>query len=509
MLILGPFVTARGCTSWCHWSDENCEKDPCVDCPRCQQLSRESKGPPVPPLVQKAAVAPDDPLIEYSGYLQLEVTRERATFERAYISNRIYSRNPGFKENPGARIRWRTDAQRVVVDLDYLEQCDESCPMDANRGCYARRVCYCHCRVRLFRDGDQEELFSRIQSGGKYGPGHFELPVVPYQASPTMHEYMMVLPWCASVAFRGIALESEASAPVPQLMALTPPPPRPRYVAWGDSITHGWCGNESYPARIARLNQWEPFNMGIQGMTMAAEVGHGIAGLKGDLYTLMVGANDCTGNGLGGFGSRMHEMLRTLRAALPHAVLVVLTPVEFGGCRIEPFREALRSGVSGLAAADSGVLLMEGKHLIPRGDFIEDGNPHPTSNGMVEMALNFNAELGFSQTRFQLRGCDPMRLQVMLPPNRDFVVYSGPSVELAHGEATRLRNTASCQPCCWRSFMVSPQSSLRGKTDATGVATVVLKGACDATAWQVMDLATCHTRSLATSNSDLAHAGTR
>merc|ERR1712194_629301 len=42
--------------------------------------------------------------------------------------------------------------------------------------------------------------------------------------------------------------------------------------------------------------------------------------------------------------------------------------------------------------------------------------------------------------------------------------------------------------------MVTPQSSVRGKTDAKGGATGVLKGSCDATSWQVIDLATCHPR---------------
>ena len=243
MLLLGPYLVSAGggCTSWCHWDDANCEKEACEDCPRCKQLG----GPPAgqPALVQKSTVAPTDPRLEYSGYVHLEVTSELATFDRLYSDT--LGRNPAAKENPGARVRWRTDAQRVVVNLDYREQCDELCPMDVNRGCYGRHICYCHCRARLFVDGDQQELYSRIKADGRYGPGKFELPVIKYRESPEVHEYLMVLPWCAAVALRGITLESEADAPAPQLVALAPAPPRMRYVAWGDSITHGWCGNES------------------------------------------------------------------------------------------------------------------------------------------------------------------------------------------------------------------------------------------------------------------------
>ena len=414
MLLLGPcLVAGGGCTSWCHWEDANCEKEACEDCSRCKQLSGSSGQPA---LVQKSTVAPNDPLLEYSGYVHLEVTSELATFDRLYSDT--LGRNPAAKENPGARVRWRTDAQRVIVNLDYREQCDELCPMDTNRGCYGRHICYCHCRARLFVDGDQQELYSRIRADRRYGPGKFELPVVKYRESPEAHEYLMVLPWCAAVAFRGITLESEADAPKPQLEDLLPSPPRLRYVAWGDSITHGWCGNETYPEQISRLNQWEPFNVAIQGMTMDSSLAHAIAGLKGDLYTFMVGANDCVSQsgGLSGFGRQMGEMLRIVRAAQPNAVLAVLTPVEFGTCGIEPFREALRRQVGGLSA-DSGIVLLEGRQLIPRSDFIELGNPHPNPIGMVEMGLNLNAELGFSQTRYQLLGCQPalsLRVQLQL-----------------------------------------------------------------------------------------------
>ena len=83
MLLLGPYVvSSRGCTSWCHWDDANCEKEVCEDCPRCKQLS----GPPAgqPALVQKSTVPPNDPLLEYAGYVHRVVTSESATFDRMY-----------------------------------------------------------------------------------------------------------------------------------------------------------------------------------------------------------------------------------------------------------------------------------------------------------------------------------------------------------------------------------------------------------------------------------------
>ena len=123
MLLLWPCLVSAGggCSSWCHWDDANCEKEACEDCLRCKQLG----GPPAgqPALVQKSTVGPNDPLLEYSGYVHLQVTSELATFDRLYSDT--LGRNPAAKENPGARVRWRTDAQRVVANLDYREQCDE------------------------------------------------------------------------------------------------------------------------------------------------------------------------------------------------------------------------------------------------------------------------------------------------------------------------------------------------------------------------------------------------
>jgi len=486
---LTSVVSGSGCQSWCHWDDANCGKDECEPCPRCKELN----GPPAgaPPLLQNGQIPPNDRLFEYSGYVHVSVNGEHASFDRQYSPSLMPRFAAAAEENPGTQIKWRTDAQRVTVKLDYVHQCDEKCPPDVNRGCYARNLCHCHCAVRIFLDGEQNEVYLRPRADGKYGPGNFDVVPMKYQPSATPHVYKLFLPWCAVVSFRGLTLESAADAPPTQLMELPPAPPRLRYAAWGDSITHGWCGNESYPGHIARINNWEAVNLGIQGLSLIDGLGNGIAAVGADLITLMIGANDCSMNGLGGFGSRMHELLRTIRAKQPQVVLAVVTPIEMA-CRLEPFRQALRDGVSDMLAADRGVVLIEGKGLVPKSDFIQGGNPHPNINGMREMGLNLNAELGYAKSLFQLLSCSPMRLQVMVTPGGAFTVFSGPSVDVGSRQATRISDADTCRPCCWRSFMVSPQRSFRGRADQSGQATVVLDGSCETTSWQVLDLSNCH-----------------
>lgn len=482
-------VSGSGCTSWCHWDDANCGKDECDDCQRCKELN----GPPAgaPPLVHNVQIPPNDPHFEYSGYVHVSVTGEHATFDRQYSPSLMPKFAAAAEENPGTQIKWYTDAQRVTVKLDYVHQCDEKCPPDVNRGCYARNLCHCHCAVRIFLDGEQNEVYLRPRADGKYGPGKFDVVPMKYQPSATPHVYTLVLPWCAAVSFRGLSLESAADHPATQLVELPPAPPRLRYAAWGDSITHGWCGNESYPGQIARMNSWEAVNLGIQGLSLIDGLGSGIAAVGADLITLMIGANDCSMGGLGGFGRRMHELLRTIRAKQPQVVLAVVTPIEMA-CGLEPFRQQLRDRVGEMLAADRGVVLIEGKSLVPKSDFIEGGNPHPNVQGMREMGLNLNAELGYAKSLYQLLSCSPMRLQVMVTPGAAFTVFSGPNVEVRSRQATRIGDADTCRPCCWRSFMVSPQHSFRGKADQSGQATVVLDGSCEATSWQVLDLSNCH-----------------
>ena len=89
------------------------------------------------------------------------------------------------------------------------------------------------------------------ENRAQWDKGDVTVEVLPFAPSPAPERVVeVVLPWCASITFRGIELHSEASAPAPRVCADTPPPRRV-YAAIGDSITHGWCGNVTYPTELA------------------------------------------------------------------------------------------------------------------------------------------------------------------------------------------------------------------------------------------------------------------
>ena len=151
----------------------------------------------------------------------------------------------------------------------------------------------------------------------------------------------------------------------------------PRYVAWGDSITHGWCGSDSYPQMIAQWNGWEPLNLGFQGWGLGtgsdAEVGTGIA-QQADahgLATMMIGSNNC------GQSDHVHDQMRDLlnafRALQPDLPLAVVTPPYWDHrCpAMEEVRSKLRQAVKARLPADKRLILVEGRALVPPEYFID------------------------------------------------------------------------------------------------------------------------------------------
>ena len=74
---------------------------------------------------------------------------------------------------------------------------------------------------------------------------------------------------------------------------LLPPPPARSFVyaAYGDSITHGWCGATPYPELIAARHGWQSVNLGIPGMG-AVGGAHGAIAAGAQLVSVAIGIND-------------------------------------------------------------------------------------------------------------------------------------------------------------------------------------------------------------------------
>lgn len=104
-------------------------------------------------------ITPDDPRITYSGYVQKEVDSTRARFPRLYADNLLGFRDSAY-QSPGTSVRWRTNAEHVVVVLQYLgteNHCSESCAIRTDNGqCYSAQ-CHAQCSVLLYVDGELQE----------------------------------------------------------------------------------------------------------------------------------------------------------------------------------------------------------------------------------------------------------------------------------------------------------------------------------------------------------------
>jgi len=277
-----------------------------------------------------------------------------------------------------------------------------------------------------------------------------------------------------------------------------------RYVAYGDSITHGFCGaDDSYPEQIAELNEWEPINLGIQGLpaSFGAQWRHGeaIAQLHPDLVTIMIGVNDCFSHPDDGrpgpsVGTNVGEIVDGIRAAEPEVPIAVVTPIRpvllYSHWRagIEELREQIQSAVERrVSNGDGHLMAVEGQSFVPAEHMFE--GIHPTTQGYKDLAHNLNAELGFSRVVFQLASCSPLSLWLSgLTPGGRFIVYFSKRLL---SSVDRFGTVAT--ECDGRGIMLAPDDKTEGKADAAGSAAHMVHsaGTCEGATWQVLDVQSC------------------
>ena len=349
----------------------------CTGCDACKKLiASDDEGPVPPELTYRAQVAPNSPMLRFAGFAHLHMDNERAFFDNRFTEEAANDDPP--TPSPGASISWRTDAERVIATLHYARMCDENCPTDQGK-CYMRGDCRCACRVKLLVDGKEA---SWEQDGGhpKKGrilPGPLRIEVM-YQQARVQHDYELILPWCAmGIDFRGLTLQSRGpgthASPLP-----VPLPAKLRHIAFGDSITAGWCGDEaSYPEYLAQWNGWEPVNVAVPGLALMYNtfrwldpnaIGEGLARLRGAtrgdaLVTVMIGTNDCGSGEEKETGNQLTLILDALRKAHAHVPVAVITPI--GGYCDDMERVRKSIAAAALSRHDPHLVLIDGLPLLP------------------------------------------------------------------------------------------------------------------------------------------------
>ena len=176
---------------------------------------------------------------------------------------------------------------------------------------------------------------------------------------------------------------------------------RPRYLAVGDSITHG-SGmprtDQAYPWILAEDKGWHLFNLGVSGSRVTPVFGSMFDSEPLDVVTILWGHNDFTAvNNLPLFISNYEEFLTNLRQNHPTTpiycmTLTASTVEEEGsnGYTRQQYRQAVRDIVAARqAAGDDHIHVIEGLEISSTDDlrdtvhFSEAGNANVAANLMA------------------------------------------------------------------------------------------------------------------------------
>jgi lysophospholipase L1-like esterase len=315
-------------------------------------------------------ISPDNPALQYRGCARVNATAERARFDR------LVKEASGFRyDTSGVRIFFRTNATSVFARLC----CNQL---------HTRRDAVNGVGV-LFVNGTRCGTYN---VDGKTADA-VRVPVLQ-ETIATTREIEIWLPYGESVDFAGLAVNNEARFFPPSACAW------PRYVAYGDSITHGFHASDptlTYPALLAAAKNWELINLGVGSRTASASDGQVIGSVSAGAITIAIGTNDYLGNiPRGQFKADVNGMLRNIRAAQPTTPIWLITPLwhteswhpsrspNGRNLRLDDYRKVLRE--IAVAANDPRLHLIEGTELIPAdASFFTDGI-HPNDKGFRCMA---------------------------------------------------------------------------------------------------------------------------
>lgn len=316
-------------------------------------------------------VAATDPRVQFSDTLQT-IRDEHAG--AVHFDRVLDGPGRGFRWNsPGARMSWRTDSATVRVRLRYT----------------ARHTGASRNSLGVFRvdgRGDPAWTFTRPAAG------EAEVTVMLLAAGErTWHDYEMIMPYGDSVEVLGVEVAAGAR------WAPARARPETRYVAFGDSVTHGFTATEvtrSYPFQVAERNGWELVNLGIGGRGTHGPDGAFLAGVEADVISVAIGVNDWQGGAdLEGFRANYTQLVTDLRRGHPAAPLFLITPLwvppEWNppGVRypLERYREVIREVAE--ACADPRLTVIEGPTLIDHEPALFDRVAvHPNDAGFAQMA---------------------------------------------------------------------------------------------------------------------------
>lgn len=329
-------------------------------------------------------ISPDDPRLSYSDYVNKEVIRTpegkpRVRFDRVLQHARNYN-----KDNPGARLRFRTDAKAVTVHLYYNEL--HTSPSARNGvGVW-----------RIDGKGREEWQFNSREKRTKRAP---EKVALPLPADGKFHDYEVILPYGDAVDVDGVEVNDGAK--------FATPAPRPQYrvVFHGDSVTHGHTASRidrTYPWLIGEKKNWQIINTALGGLSSPGLQPAAIASIPMDRLVVMIGVNDWQGGRPPkAYADSVVKFLREFRRRCPETPVALITPLWVGPkwrpksvkFELPEYRRAVEEAVKQLA--DPRVKVIDGDALIDHDaeQYFTSVAVHPNDAGFAQLAERLARQL--------------------------------------------------------------------------------------------------------------------
>ena len=333
-------------------------------------------------------IAPDDAHLAYSDYVHLELvpspldpSARLARFDRL-----LDQPAKGYRwDNPGARLRFRTDASSVKALL-YFNELHISTSARNSNGLYridgARQPQWTFHTKTTQPKREPETVAVTMTAGGPAG----------------FHDYELILPYGDSVDFQGVEVNAGARFEAP------PTRPATRYLAYGDSITHGFTASavdKNYAFLVAEKNGWQLLNLGLGGRASTPSDGKVVASLHADVISVFMGANDWQGGvPPERYRANMMAFFDAIRAAQPTVPIYYLTSLWVAPswnpkaqvADLETYRRVAREIVA--ARHDPNLHLVEGPELIDHEIALFDATPvHPNDQGFAQMAERLASQM--------------------------------------------------------------------------------------------------------------------
>lgn len=333
-------------------------------------------------------VAPDDASIGYSDYVHMEfVPSPVAPSARLARFDRVLDiPGKGYRwDSPGARIRFRTNATSVKALL-YFNELHTSASARNSNGLYL-----------IDGSGKSGWTFHTQTAQTRRAP---ESVVVTMAAGwvSGFHNYELILPYGDSVDFQGVEVNPEARFEAP------PARPALRYLAYGDSITHGFTASsidKSYAYLVSKKMGWQLVNLGLGGRASNVSDARMVTSLKADVISVLMGVNDWQGGGLlKRYRSNMMGFFDAIRAEQANVPIYYLTSLWVPSswnpkgqvADLESYRQEAREIVA--ERNDANLHLVEGTELIDRNAALFDVTPvHPNDKGFAQMSERLSAQM--------------------------------------------------------------------------------------------------------------------